>query len=286
MVRFTVRDGEADREEWREPGGSVPFRDRWRYGDRLVSGPEMVVIPAGEFLMGSPMDEPGRGGSEGPRHPVRIARAFALGRYAVTFDEWDEAQSDRDWQDITGLRPREPDNGSWRGGSRPVIDVSWHDAQGFAAWLRARTGRDYRLPSEAEWEYACRAGTATPFWWGSTITTAQANYAGTDVYEGGGEKGEYRGWTLAVNQLAPNPFGLHQMHGNVSEWVEDRWHETYDGAPGDGSAWTSGDETRRVRRGGSWFTPPRDVRSAARQGDRPDNRLISIGFRVARTLDT
>jgi formylglycine-generating enzyme required for sulfatase activity len=284
MVCFLLRDGEADRDEWRKPGGGVPFQDRWRYRDCLVSGPEMVVILPGAFLMGSPPDEPGRDECEGPQHRVTIQRAFALSRFAVTFDEWDLAQTDRDWRDITGRTPREPDDGSWPRGNRPAIDVSWDDAQAFAAWVRMRTGREYRLPSEAEWEYACRAGAATPFWWGSTVTMAQANYAGTEVYEGGGEKGEYRGRTLPVNHFAPNAFGLYQMQGNVSEWVEDRWHDAYDGAPDDGSAWTDGDDPRRVRRGGSWFTPPRSLRSAARIGSRPDTRLISIGFRLARTL--
>ena len=169
----------------------------------------------------------------------------------------------------------------------PVVWVSWEDAKAYCAWLAERTGEPYRLPSEAEWEYACRAGTTTPFWTGPTISTAQANYDGNHVY-GSGAKGVYRQRTVAVDEpsFPPNPFGLHHMHGNVWEWVEDCWHDSYVGAPSDGSAWISGclDPTRRVLRGGSWYGNPRILRSAIRYGGAPEDRSSLTGFRVARTF--
>ncbi|MEO1277147.1 MAG: SUMF1/EgtB/PvdO family nonheme iron enzyme, partial [Pseudomonadota bacterium] len=178
-----------------------------------VEGPEMVVIPAGEFVMGSPEDEPERSKSEGPQHRVRIARSFALGRYAVTFEEYDAFCA------ATGAD--KPNDRSWGRGRRPAINVSWDDANAYCAWLSEQTGADYRLPSEAEWEYACRAGTETPFWWGREITPEQANYHGNFVYAGGGAKGVYREKTEPVDAFEPNPWGLYQTHGNVLEWCQD-----------------------------------------------------------------
>ena len=146
-----------------------------------------------------------------------------------------------------------------------MVCVSWEDAKAFAAWLSSQSGRDYRLLTEAEWEYAARAGTTTPFWWGSTINPAQANYDGNCVYEGGGAKGEYRKQTVAVGKFAANPWGLYQVHGNVWERCEDVWHENYNGAPSDGSAWLQGgDADRHVVRGGSWNNVPQYLRSAFR----------------------
>jgi formylglycine-generating enzyme required for sulfatase activity len=204
-------------------------------------GPELVVVPAGRFMMGSPDDEPERNKAEGPQREVTIARPLAVGRYAVTFAEWDFAQGDAEWRSmLTGPAPREADDRGWGRGDQPVIGVSWEDAQGYAKWLAAKTGRDYRLLSEAEWEYCCRAGSDTPFWWGATVTPSQANYKGyfdtngEFVYAGSG--GEYGGKTFPVRAFAPNPWGLYQMHGNVCEWVRDAWHESHDGAPDDGSA--------------------------------------------------
>ena len=247
--------------------------------------PEMVIIPPGEFTMGSPPDEPGSSDAEGPQHPVTIPQSFAAGRFAVTFDEWDFAQGDKQWRKVTGLKPRKPDDQGWGRGDRPVIDVSWDDAQAYVKWLRAKTGREYRLLSEAEWEYAARGGTTTPFWWGASITPGQANYYGNYVYEGGGEKGEYRQKTEPVDQFEPNPFGLYQVHGNVYEWVEDRWHETYKDAPTDGSARTTGDSGLRVLRGGSWGYGPQGLRSATRGRGTPGIRDYGIGFRLSRTLN-
>jgi formylglycine-generating enzyme required for sulfatase activity len=238
--------------------------------------PELVVVPPGQFLMGSPAGEEGRYDDEGPQHEVRIGYRFALGRYAVTFAEFDA------FCEATG-RAKPKDQG-WGRDRQPVIHVSWEDATAYCAWLMERTGKPYRLPSEAEWEYACRAGTTTPFSFGDTISTAQANYDGNHTY-GAGRKGEYRERTLPVDAFQPNGFGHFQMHGNVWEWCEDRWHENYVGAPADGSVWLSkGTESGRVVRGGSWYFGPEDARSAIRYWLVPDDRYADLGFRVSRTL--
>lgn len=238
--------------------------------------PEMVVIPAGRFLIGSPAEEEGRFDNEGPRHFVTIAEPLALGRYPVTFDEYDEFAA------RTGRAPT-GDEG-WGRGRRPVINVSWEDAQAYAAWLGELTGGAYRLPSEAEWEYACRAGTTAPFHFGSMISTDQANYDGAKTY-GAGRKGVYREQTVPVGSFPANAFGLHDMHGNAWEWCDDAWHENYEDAPVDGSAWLkSGDQGRRILRGGSWSRNPCFLRSAYRGRERSSFRNTGIGFRVARTL--
>ncbi|MGF1453763.1 MAG: SUMF1/EgtB/PvdO family nonheme iron enzyme [Alphaproteobacteria bacterium] len=246
------------------------FRD----GDGL---PELVVVPAGRFVMGAPPGEEGRSDDEGPQHEVRFAAPFALGRYPVTFGEYDafcEAEG-----------RRKPKDQGWGRGGRPVIDVSWDDAKAYCAWASDRTGAAYRLPSEAEWEYACRAGTTTPFSFGETIFTDQANYDGNHRY-GNGRTGEYRKRTTPVGTFPANAFGLHDMHGNVFEWCEDPWHDSYVGAPADGSAWVANptDSTARVVRGGSWFSQPLRLRSAFRLRGRPDYRFDTRGLRVARTL--
>jgi formylglycine-generating enzyme required for sulfatase activity len=168
-----------------------------------------------------------------------------------------------------------------------VINVSWEDAQTYLAWLRQATGQDYRLPSEAEWEYAARAGTTTPFWWGASIATDQANYDGNFTY-GDGRRGEYRKKTLSVKSFDPNPWGLYQVHGNVWEWCEDEWHSDYAGKPEalktNGGPWTTQDSSYRVLRGGSWFNYPYWSRSGFRSRFAPDFREVTFGFRVARTL--
>jgi formylglycine-generating enzyme required for sulfatase activity len=153
-----------------------------------------------------------------------------------------------------------------------VINVEWEDAKSFVVWLSVQTGQSYRLLSEAEWEYACRAGTTTRYWWGDEITPESANY----------RKNESK--TSEVGSYPANPFGLYDMHGNVWERVEDRWHDSYDGAPDDGSAWTAGNDPRRVLRGGCWDYHPQDLRSALRYGYYTNSRVNYIGFRVARTL--
>lgn len=239
--------------------------------------PLMVVIPAGSFLMGSPKTEEGRDEDEGPQRKVTIARPFAVGKFAVTFDEWDACAKEGGCPS----NPKPSDQG-WGRGTRPVINVSWGDAQEYRTWLSKKTGKTYRLLSEAEWEYACRAGTTTPFSFGETISTAQANYDGTETY-GKGVKGEYRQKTMPVGSFPANTFGLHDMHGNVSEWVQDCYgHDTE--APSDGSPVEKSINSNRVLRGGSWYSNPQVLRSAYRNGKGPTLRSNVIGFRLARTL--
>jgi formylglycine-generating enzyme required for sulfatase activity len=236
--------------------------------------PELVVVPPGTFTMGSPKGERGRDKSEGPQHRVTFARPFAVGRFAVTFAEWDACVADG------GCNGYRPDDNDWGRGRRPVIHVSWNDAQAYAAWLSRKTGRTYRLLSEAEREYVTRAGTTTPFWWGSSISTSQANYDGT---KGRKPTGELRGRTLPVDSFAPNPWGLYQVHGNVWDWVEDCWNESHNGAPADGSARPSGECSRRVIRGGDLGSGASQLRAAFRAWTDAELRLGN-GFRVARTL--
>ena len=242
-------------------------------GDILL---EMVAIPAGTFLMGSPDDEPERkGDSEGPQHEVAI-EPFFMGRYPVTQAQWRVVAA---MPEVTRKLDRDPSR--FKGDNRPVEKVSWDDAVEFCARLSAHTGREYRLPSEAEWEYACRAGTTTPFHFGETISSELADYDGTTSYADG-PRGEHRGETTPVDQFdVANAFGLTDMHGNVFEWCQDHWHSNYDGAPTDGSAWQEGrDLSTRVRRGGSWGSYPRYCRSASRNRHNPDLRDLIVGFRV------
>ncbi len=248
------------------------FRDTLKSGGE---GPKMVVIPAGKFKMGSPSSEPERDDDEWPQHEVRIERPFAIGQYEVTFEEYER------FAEATGRR--KPDDAGWGRGRRPVINVSWDDAVAYAQWLSAQTGATYRLPSEAEWEYAARAGTETPFHFGERITTDQANFNGNSTYNGSA-KGEYRKKTVAVGSFPANAFGLHDVHGNVWEWVQDCWHDDYKGALDDGSAWESGECAGRSLRGGSWSYRPGWVRSAYRFGGGLAGRFGSVGFRLARTL--
>jgi formylglycine-generating enzyme required for sulfatase activity len=251
---------------------SGSFRDTLSSGGK---GPEMVWIPAGSFMMGSPKSETGRGSNEGPQRKVQI-RSFALGKTEVTFDEYDR------FADATGRK--RPDDQSWGRGSRPVINVSWNDAVAYAEWLSGETGKSYRLPSEAEWEYAARAGMPTPFSTGTCITTEQANYDGNFDYAGcGANTGVYRQKTVTTGSLPPNPWELHEVHGNVWEWVQDCYVDSYKGAPSDGAPRVSGTCKYRVFRGGSWNFIPRYVRSASRNFNAPVTRNFIIGFRLART---
>jgi formylglycine-generating enzyme required for sulfatase activity len=231
--------------------------------------PELVVIPAGEFAMGSTEQEEGRFGDEGPRHRVMIGQRFAIGRYPVTFAEYDRFCDAADRE--------KPGDRGWGRERRPVINVSWQDAQSYLAWLSQETGRVYRLPSEADWEYACRAGTTTRYSFGDAITSKDVNYAASEL-----------GRTSEVGTYAPNRWSLYDMHGNAFEWVEDDWNEDYRGAPIDGSArkdlGSSSNPRRCVLRGGSWSGNSRDCRSAYRDRDFTVSRGNNIGFRVARTL--
>lgn len=257
--------------------------------------PEMVVIPAGTFRMGSDPGELHRDEDEGPPHDVTVA-AFVIGRYEVTRGEFTAFVENTGYdagdscfvRDASGGRM--DDGRSWRDPGYPqtirdpVVCISWNAAQAFAAWLSATTGFTYRLPSEAEWEYAARAGTRSAFHVGDTITSEHANYNGTYRY-GGSAKGEYRKRTLPVGSFAPNAFGLHDLHGNVWEWTEDCWNDSYRGAPENGSAWLGGNCGRRVMRGGAWSSHPRNLRSANRTRFVLEYRNFNFGFRVARSLD-
>ena len=240
--------------------------------------PEMVVIPEGTFMMGSPASEEGRYGNEGPRHEVTL-RSFAMGVKEVTFDEWDACVRGG------GCGGYRPHDAGWGRGARPVINVNWENAQAYVGWLSESTGAEYRLPSESEWEYAARGGTTTPFHTGATISADQANYNGNYVY-GSGRRGAYRRRTTPVGMFGPNAFGLYDVHGNVWEWTEDCWHGTYAGAPRDGAAWTRGGSCgRRVLRGGSLINYPRELRSARRISNGAGDWHYLFGFRVSRTLD-
>jgi formylglycine-generating enzyme required for sulfatase activity len=243
----------------------------------------MVVVPAGSFMMGG-------GALEGydyeyPRHRVTIANPFAVGKFTVTFAEWDACVAGG------GCDGYLPDDWGWGRGRRPVITVSWRNAQSYVAWLKRTSGKEYRLLSEAEWEYAARGGRDTPFWWGATITPGQANYSGTIYnfdatfpFQNGG-KGEYRKKTLPVDSFQPNPFGLYQVHGNVAQWVRDCWVDNYNGAPNDGSERITSDCRSLVLRGGSWQSYYWQVRAASRNSHSPDSQMSTVGFRVARKLN-
>jgi formylglycine-generating enzyme required for sulfatase activity len=234
---------------------------------------EMVGIPGGEFVMGSSDEESGND-DEKPQHLVTVP-PFYLGRVPVTQSQWRfVADLDRINHSLK-LRPS-----GFSGDDLPVEKVSWDDATEFCARLSAHTGRAYRLPTEAEWEYACRAGTTTPFHFGETLNTNVANYDGNYTY-GNGQKGQYREKTTPVGSLnAANAWGLFDMHGNVWEWCEDDWHNNYEDAPTDGSAWGKRGPTK-IRRGGSWDDDPRYCRSACRFSSSRVYRGYYTGFRVA-----
>ena len=229
--------------------------------------PQMVVIPAGSFLMGSPESEEKREDDEGPQHRVTIREPFAVGAYEVTFEEWDACAAEGGCGSYLYLQVQ--DDMGWGRGRRPAINVSSGDAQEYVRWLSRKTGEEYRLLSEAEWEYAARAGTTTRYSFGDEITENDANY-------GGG--------TQPVGSYRANGFGLYDMHGNVWERVQDCWNDSYRGAPDNGRAWERGDCSRQVLRGGSWSSLSMYLRSAIRGWILARDRGVDIGFRVARTL--
>jgi len=233
---------------------------------RECSGcPEMVVLPAGEFVMGADS----RFAAEGPAHPVAIPRPFAVSRTEVTFDQWEACVAD-------GGCAREPDDHGWGRGPRPVINVSWDDAAGYAGWLSRKTGAHYRLPSEAEWEYAARGGTGTAYWWGDAAGQGNANCRDCAA--------EPANRTLPVGGFRPNPFGLHDMLGNVWEWTRDCWHPDHRGAPTGGEAREDGDCRYRVTRGGSWYYVHTNLRAAYRSKFPVQAFSYGIGVRVVRDL--
>ncbi len=253
---------------------SPPLTGQPRTVQDCAACPEMVKIPAGTFWMG---DLSGSGHrDERPAHRVKV-EAFLAGKHEVTFDQWDACV------EAGGCESR-PDDRGWGRGRRPVINVSWVDTRQYLAWLSSKTGKQYRLLTEAEWEYAARAGTSTEYTWGDQASHEYANY-GDEACCSGLVQGLDR-WmnSSPVGSFKANAFGLHDVHGNVWEWTEDCWHGDYSGAPGDGSARTrDGDCTRRVVRGGSWFFNARELRVANRYsaGESTANGLL--GFRIART---
>jgi formylglycine-generating enzyme required for sulfatase activity len=256
----SVLTGEQEKDKAAKPGSD--------FKECVTGCPTMVVVPAGKFMMGSPNGEKDRLPDEGPQHEVTIAKPFAVGKTEVTFAEWDACVA-------AGACAKVSDN-TWGRGERPVINVSWEDAKEYTAWLSRITGKEYRLLSEAEWEYAARGGARTEYSWGEQIGKGNANCNGC-----GGQWDNTQ--PAPVGSFKPNAFGLYDMHGNVWEWVEDTWHDSYEGAPVDGSAWLEGgDASIRVLRGGSWFDV--DLRAAVRGWDF-NNRNNNIGFRLARTLN-
>jgi formylglycine-generating enzyme required for sulfatase activity len=234
--------------------------------------PEMIVVPAGAFTMGSPetpSNDPNHYADEYPQHAVTLAAPFAVSKFDVTFADWDACVS-------VGGCPEVSDSGFGRG-PRPVINVTWDEAEHYAEWYATMTGRPYRLLSEAEWEYAARAGTPTAYYWGDSIGVNNADCNGC------GSKWDNR-QTAPVGSFAPNRFGLYDMSGNVWQWTQDCYHDSYNGAPNDGSAWLADDCSRRVRRGGGWAYNPPIVRSANRGADSPVNQSAFVGFRIGRAL--
>ena len=235
----------------------LPVLSRW----------EFVTIPSGDFQMGCSPEDRECGDDEKPAHRVRITRSFELGKYEVT-----QAQ----WETIMGANPSE-----FKGPERPVERVSWNDIQDFLRKVNGRNdGYTYRLPTEAEWEYAARAGSTTAYPWGVGIKQDGQAMANCD---GCGSRWDGK-QTAPAGSFAPNAFGLHDMQGNVWEWVEDCWNENYNGAPADGSAWTTGDCSCRVVRGGAWDNPPQNLRSACRLRVTTGFCSGGLGFRVGRTL--
>ena len=285
-LRKTQAEAQARRERDEAQARAARERLAMAFADALQSGghgPAMVPILAGTFRMGCLSNGSYCNDDEKPAHEVRIAEPFAVSAYEVTFDEWDACVAGGG----CGHHPKDgfiaENSERWGRGRRPVVNVSWNDAQEYVAWLSRETEKPYRLLSEAEWEYAARAGSRTKFSWGEVIEVNRANYC--DDCQSRGRWDHKR--PGPVGAFAPNAFGLHDMHGNVAEWVEDCWHDSYDGAPTNGSAWTSGDCESRVYRGGSWidsFPDGYTLRSAHRSRNFDGYRNFTIGFRVARAL--
>jgi formylglycine-generating enzyme required for sulfatase activity len=251
--------------------------------------PQMIVVPAGHFTMGSPANEPGRTDNDGPQHQVTIAQTFAVGQFDVTRDEFSAFVHDTGYDAgsscyvLSGKEYTEKDGLSWHNpgfgqtGSDPVVCIDWSTAQTYVDWLRKKIGKDYRLLSESEWEYSARAGTTTAYYWGDALGINNADCGGCGSH-----------WdsksTAPVGSFAANAFGLYDMAGNVKQWVADCWNDNYSGAPADGSAWSGGDCIVRVHRGGGWYNSPTELRSASRF--RTNVRIYDSGFRVGRTLLT
>lgn len=232
--------------------------------------PELVVVPAGEFIMGSAADEPGHNAAEEPQHKVTFAKPFAVGKFELTFAEWDTCAAYGD------CNPNISDSSRGRG-RQPVINVTWEDAKRYVAWLSRMTGKQYRLLSEAEWEYAARGGTRTAYSWGDDVGKGNASCSSCGSQWDGKQ-------AAPVGSFPPNPFGLYEMEGNVWEWLEDCEHDNYNGAPNDGSAWLAAACKSHVLRGGAYLAKPLVIRTANRTRIATGNRGNAVGFRVARTL--
>jgi len=281
------------------PGIISTFRDTM---SGYAQGPEMVEVPSGSFVMGSPANERGRFEKEGPERTVTIPNPFAVGKYEVTWDEWEACVADGDCSDnsekgYSSFDEKSAGDAGYGRGLRPVVNVDWNDAKGYVNWLSRKTGKNYRLLSEAEWEYAARAGTKTAYFWGKNPNggCGYANGADLDAKE----ENKYSRWEWITStcsdgygkQSAPvgsffaNDFGLHDMHGNVGEWTEDCYRDTYSGSPVDGSADVKGDCAYRIERGGSWGGGPRFFRSAHRESNLINYRIHTLGFRVARDTE-
>jgi formylglycine-generating enzyme required for sulfatase activity len=236
--------------------------------------PQMVVVPAGTFLMGSPASEQGRQENEGPQHKVTVGYPFAVSKFTITFEQWDACL------EAGGCTFKPAADRAGRG-TQPVMDINWNDAQEYATWISRLTGQKYRLLSEAEWEYAARAGTATRYWWGDDIKLEGRAMANCD---GCGSKWQMK-QAAPVGAFPPNAFGLHDLHGNVWQWTADSANANYEGAPVDGKAWTGGpDPHGRILRGGAWSAGPSEMRSAVRTRYPAGGRNVFFGFRVARAL--
>lgn len=238
--------------------------------------PVMVVMPVKSFMMGSPENEKGRSKNEGPQQFVTISPGLSISKHEVTFAQWDACVADG------GCEAKPNDNG-WGRDDRPVIDVMWYDAQAYAAWLSAKTHKKYRLLSEAEWEFAAKGGGASTYSWGAVASHEHANY-GTDDCCGGHIEGRDR-WlesTAPVGSFPANQLGLHDLSGNVWEWVEDCWDESHTGRPTDSAARIDGDCNLRIMKGGSWASMPVRIRGAFRDAYPPNDHGTIIGFRVAR----
>jgi formylglycine-generating enzyme required for sulfatase activity len=258
------------------------FDEPLQRSNLVIKPMKMVLIVGGTFDMGSPETEIDRFKNESPQHQVTVP-SFFMSEFLIPQAHWiavaQMPQIDIKLEDAPAY---------FKGTDRPVENISWFEAVEFCERLSKHSGRRYRLPTEAEWEYACRAGSTKPFHFGETITTDLANYIGTDSKElnwsgayDRGTKGIYREQTTPVNTFLPNAFGLHDMHGNLCEWCLDNWHDSYEAAPTDGSAWLSDDKNApRILRGGSWYSSPRSCRSVTRSLNTPDDRNSIIGFRV------
>jgi formylglycine-generating enzyme required for sulfatase activity len=281
-----------------EAGRIMRWRSRhWAHREPLAEGVALTMlrIPAGSFDMGAPETEAESSDRERPVHRVTLGE-FLLGQTPITQAQWRavaawqrlEHEDEKVWPESLDPDPvaklKDPER--FQGEQRPVVNVSWRVAMAFCQRLRLRTGKNYTLPSEAQWEYACRAGTTTPFHCGATLSTKLFNYDGRQVY-GDGQKGVYRQQTTDVFSFPANPWGLYDMHGNVWEWCSDQWHNNYEGAPEDGRAWIDDEVNKkknnmniRLLRGGSWNYFPGLCRSAFRDYDHPVNRYFGIGLRV------